>query len=198
MHRAPFHAGPLLDLAELGNVSGEMIEHLDAQIGVGDLAAPECNGRLDLVAFLQEPQRMIFLELVVVVVGIGTELDFLDLDFVLLLFRLVLAFFFLVGVLAVVDYFGDRRYGRRRNENEIKPHLLGPLDPDRRRQDFRDAIGEYNAALAGANEVVDVIFADPWGPPEWSTNKSLLVAAAAAPANRLSAAAFGYLYKAAH
>ena len=88
-----------------------------ANVGMGDLTAPKEDRRLDLVALLEEAHRMVLLELVIVLVGVRPEFDFLDLDPVLLLLRFVLLLLLQVGVLSVVDDLGDGGLGGWRHEH---------------------------------------------------------------------------------
>ena len=109
-----------LGLAHFGDVLDELSQELLGDLGVRDLAAAEEDGAFDFVALFEEAQRMVLLELVVVVVRVGTELDLFDLDAVLLLLGLVLLLLLEVGVLAVVDDLGDGGLRGRRDENEVE------------------------------------------------------------------------------
>ena len=88
-----------------------------ANVGVGDLTAAKEDRRFDLVALLEEAHRMVLLELVIVLVGVRPEFDFLDLDPMLLLLRFVLLLLLQVGVLPVVDDLGDGGLGGWRHEH---------------------------------------------------------------------------------
>ena len=77
-----------------------------------DFSPSELNHSLDAIPFLQESDGVFFLEVVVMIIRIGPELQFLHLDDVLLLFGLVLFLFLLVLPLAVIHRFGDGRFGR--------------------------------------------------------------------------------------
>ena len=84
-----------------------------------DLATAELNHRFHAVAFLQEADGVVLLELVVVVIRVGAELQLLDLDHVLLLLGVVLFLLQLVLVVAIVDGLGDRRDGCRGDQNKV-------------------------------------------------------------------------------
>src|SRR5262245_50273814 len=89
VHPVAVHLGTTLDVAVLADVGGEAAEEIEAELRLRHLAAAELDGRLDLVALFQEPHRVLQLRRVVVVVDVRTELDFLDLDRLLLLPRIV-------------------------------------------------------------------------------------------------------------
>jgi hypothetical protein len=57
---------------------------------VCDLASPELYHSLDAIALFQETDGVVFLELVIVVVGVGPELQLFDLNDVLLFLGLML------------------------------------------------------------------------------------------------------------
>src|SRR5215469_8519842 len=68
-------------------IAGEADEQFFAEIGVSDFAPAELNHRLNPVALLKKANGVILLEVVVVVVRVGAEFQFLHLHDVLLLFR---------------------------------------------------------------------------------------------------------------
>src|SRR5262245_49560182 len=88
---------------------------------MGDFAPAEMDGCFDLVAILKNSRRVILLEVVVVLIGAGAELDLLDGDEGL--FRLGLLGFLLLLVLpfAEVNDSTDWRRRRRRYFNEVEP-----------------------------------------------------------------------------
>ena len=93
---AALQPGQALDQAVGGQVVRKAHEQLLSQIHVGDLASAELNVGLDPVAFFQKADGMVLFELVIVIVGVGTELEFLHLDDVLLLLGVVLLLFLLI------------------------------------------------------------------------------------------------------
>ena len=95
----------------------------------------EEDRRLDLVAFLDEPLNVVLLERVIVLVDLGPELDFLDLDDVLMPLRFPGALLLLVLVLPVIHDPADRRDRRGRNLHEVEPFLPGDRQGLRRRHD---------------------------------------------------------------
>ena len=95
---------------------------------MGHLASPELHDDLDLVALLQEGDDVLLLEVVVVVVGLGPELDRLDLDLVRLLFRDPSLLAQLVLVLAVVHDSADRGTSGGRHFDQIQTAFHGKLE----------------------------------------------------------------------
>ena len=63
-----------LDAAMGGKVAGKAHEQFLAEIGVGDFAPAELDHGLHSIAFRQEADGVLHLEVVVVIVGVGTEL----------------------------------------------------------------------------------------------------------------------------
>src|SRR5258708_21204170 len=94
------------------------------------LAAAEAHGHLDLVAFLDEFEHAAHLDVVVVVVDAGAQLDLLDLDDLLLLARLVAALLLLVFELAEIEDLDHRRVGvggaLDATEARLKGTVAGP------------------------------------------------------------------------
>ena len=88
-------------------------------------AATEAQGDLDLVAFLEEALHGLHLDLVIVIVDAGTQLDFLDLDGLLLLARLGGLLLLEEAVFAVVEDLADGRGGVRRDLHEVEAGVLG-------------------------------------------------------------------------
>src|ERR1700688_1374486 len=84
-----FHARTRLDCAERRQVFGKTNQQLFSELRVSDLPAAELHHSLDAIALFQESHGVVLLEFVVVVVGIGPELQFFDLHDVLLLLSFV-------------------------------------------------------------------------------------------------------------
>src|SRR5262245_39100887 len=76
-HLAAFQARELLDLGADVHLFLDAVEHLDAEFLVHHLAAAEAERHLHLVAFLEEAGDGAHLDLEVVVVDAGPELDLL-------------------------------------------------------------------------------------------------------------------------
>ena len=70
-------------------IASHALEQPHAELLVRHLAAAEAQRDLGLVAFFEEADQVAQLDLVVALVGAGTELDFLDLDLLLLELGLV-------------------------------------------------------------------------------------------------------------
>ncbi len=77
-------------------------------IGVGDFAPAELYDGFDAIAFLQKADGVVLFEIVIVVVRIRPEFQFLDLYDVLLLARIVLLLLEIVLVVAEIDCLSDR------------------------------------------------------------------------------------------
>ena len=99
---------------------------------------------------------MILFEVVIVIIGVGAELQLLHLDDVLFTFRLVLFLFVLVLPLPVVHRFCDGWLSRGSNQDQIETHILGFANSLGSGQNFYGAIGKNGANFAGANRLIDV------------------------------------------
>ena len=124
-HLAAFQPGHGFDLARIANIGGDPVQQFQTQLLVRHFAATEAQGDLDLVALFQKLQDRAHLHVVIMGIGPGTELDFLDLDDVLLLARLGLALLRLVFVLAEIHDLADRRFGIGRDFDQIQTRLFG-------------------------------------------------------------------------
>src|SRR5580700_1406948 len=138
-HLPPLEAGVHLDLGDFFGVTLEAIEKPDAKLLVGHFAAAEPQRHLDLVAFLEEALHRAHLHLVVMIVDHWPELDFLDLDHLLLLAGFRLLLLFLVLELAEIQELADRRSGVGGDLDEVEARLLGE----------RQCLGNRNRAAIG-------------------------------------------------
>src|SRR6185436_9924010 len=112
--------------------------------------------RLHLVAVLEETLDVLLLELVIVFVDLRPELDLFDQDHFLVTLRLATALLFLVLVLPEIHDAADRRYGRRRNLDQVESLLLGDRQCLRRRHDAELLAGVIDDAdFADADSFVD-------------------------------------------
>src|SRR4029434_1782024 len=84
---------------DLGELLNQPLENAAADFRMRHFAATEENRRLHLVPVVEEALDMLLLELVVVLVYLGPELDFLDEDDLLVLFGLACPLLLLVLVL---------------------------------------------------------------------------------------------------
>ena len=69
-----------LRLAEFGHVRYDPLHELLPDVLMGDLASPKHQGNLDLVAVAQKFLDVLQLELVIVLIGLGTKLDLFNFD----------------------------------------------------------------------------------------------------------------------
>ena len=99
---------------------------------------------------------MILLELIVVIVGVGTEFQFLHLDHVLLSLGFVLLLLVLVLPLAVIHRLGDGRLGGGRDQDQIQAEFLRLANGRQRGQDLDGPVGKHRAHFTHANRLVYV------------------------------------------
>src|SRR5688572_7827545 len=109
MHLVAFLAGRGLGNRDVGQLIAQPLENAPPDLGMCHLAAAEENRGLHLVAVSEEALDVLLLELIVVLVDLGPEFDFFDVDDLLVLLRFARAFLFLVLVLAEIH---DPAHGR--------------------------------------------------------------------------------------
>ena len=100
---------------------------LTRDVWMRDLAAAETHGELHLVAGFEKLPCGACLEVQVVVVGLRSELDLLDLHHALLALGLALLLLLLVLELAIVEDLADRRASFRVDLHQIEPLLACPV-----------------------------------------------------------------------
>jgi len=137
----------------------EAEQQLFPEIGVGYLATAKLDDRFDAIAFLEESHGVIFLEFVVMVVGIGAKFKLLDLDHVLFLLGLVQLFLLLVLIVAIVDGLGDWRNRRRSDQNQIETHVLRLPQSSGGGHDLCFPVGEHRANFARPNGLIYIFSA---------------------------------------
>jgi len=120
-----FEASRLLDDRDVLQLRLDTAQDGLADLAMGDLAAAEHDRHARLVALGEELADGLGLEGVVVLLGLGPELHFLELDDRLLLLRLVRLLLGLVLELAVVHDLADRRLRHRRDLDQVEAELLG-------------------------------------------------------------------------
>src|SRR6185436_7071949 len=115
VHLIAFHPRHRLSKRHVAQLGDQPLQDAPADFRVRHLAPAEKDRRLDLVAVLEKALDVLLLELVVVLVALGPELDLLDLDHLLVLPGLARALLLLVLVLAEVHDPADRRVRSRRD-----------------------------------------------------------------------------------
>jgi len=119
-HAPPFHLCPDFDDRYILKLGDKSFKGLLPQFHMSDFPAAEDDGDLGLVPLFQEATNMLDLEGQVVVVGLGSELHFLNLDVDLFLLGFLQFFTLLVFELAEVHDTTDRRDRRWRNLHQVQ------------------------------------------------------------------------------
>src|SRR3954469_16291220 len=151
VHLVAFLPRHVLWRRHVRQVVDQPLEDAAPDLGMRHFTAAEEDRRLDLVAVREEALDVLLLELVVVLVDLGPELDFLDFDDLLVLLRRPRALLLLVLIAPEVHDPADRRDRRRGGLHEGEPLLPRNGQGLRRRHD-----PELRAVL-----VDDADFADP-------------------------------------
>jgi hypothetical protein len=94
---------------------------------MGHLAASEPDAGFDLIPVLEESEDVVFLEIEVVLIDAGPELNLFDDDDFLLFLRLVGLLFLLEQELPVIHQLADGRGGAGRNLDQIEVFFAGQL-----------------------------------------------------------------------
>jgi len=125
-HPLAFHLVVALDLGALPELGLDLGEDVAAEVDVGELAASELEGELDLVALLEELAGVVDLDLKVVVADLhGLHLDFFELTAANAGAGLVGFLLLLVAPLPVVHDLTDGRAGVGGDFDEVEPQLAG-------------------------------------------------------------------------
>jgi len=103
-----FHLGEVFDFAVLFGVFCHTLEQLAAEFLMSHFAATEAQGDLYLVAVFQKLEDVLHLHVIVVVIGVWTELDLFDLDCLLLFASLSFFLLSLVLEFAIVHDLANR------------------------------------------------------------------------------------------
>jgi len=131
-HLAAFHLGHAFDLADILDVFGYPFQQFAAQIDMRHLAAPKPQADFHLVTIGQKLEHVAHFHVIVMGVRIGAELDFFDLDDLLLFTGFGLALLLFVFELAEIHDLAHRRIGVGRNLDQIQTGIIGHLHSTRR------------------------------------------------------------------
>src|SRR5512138_3458682 len=126
-----------------------------------DLAASKLNHRLYPIPLIEESDRVVLFEGIIVIIGVGPEFKLLHLNDMLLLLSLVLLLLLFVLPLAVIHGLGYRRFRSRGDQNQIKSQFLGLANSRGGGHDFHRPVREDGSYLPSADCFVD-IFSDSW------------------------------------
>src|SRR5579872_703475 len=149
------HARVKLDVGLRLDIAEQAREQLHSDLFVGDLASAELHDGLDFVAIAQEPQHIVLLELVIVLVGVGPKFHFFDDDVLLVLARLPGLLLHLILVFAEVHDSANRRLRSGGNLDEIEAFLTGDRQGFLRGQDAQLlAVFVDHANFTGADALV--------------------------------------------
>ena len=150
-----FHARHELDQASVADIKNEAVDDLVAEIAMRHLAAFESQRRLNLVAFSEEPDCLVLLGLVVVLINRHRELDLFDDDDLLFLACGAVALVLLVKELAIVLDLADGGHGVGGDLYQVERAFPGHLEGVKRGHDAElFAIFVDDANLAGADAFV--------------------------------------------
>ncbi len=113
-----FHFGDLVEIL------ADFVEQILSELRVRHLAASKSECHLDLVAIGEKPLHIAHLDLIIVGIDVWAHLDFFDPERLLLFARLIGLLADAVFIFAIIKQFAYRRFGFRRNFNEIKASRL--------------------------------------------------------------------------
>jgi len=130
-------------------------KQFDAEIRVSDFTAAELNYSLHTITFLKEANRVVLLEVVIVIVGARAEFQLLHLHDVLPLPGIVRLLLQLILVVLVVDNFRHRRHRSGGDHDEIQAEFLGSPKSSGHRHNFRTSVRKYDANLARPHNLED-------------------------------------------
>ena len=114
-----FHAGRDFNFSDIIEVMRQLFQDAGAQFSMRHFASAEPDCGFNFIALLQPLAGVLHAIAVVMFVGAGTKLNFLDRDDDLLFLSLVCLLFSFILKLSEVDYFADWRVGVGRNLHEV-------------------------------------------------------------------------------
>jgi len=118
-HLPAFELGHVLHQRDILQLVAHALQQTQADVLVGDLTATEPQRHLALVTVFQKTPQVAHLDLVVALISTGTELDFLDVDDVLLGLGFRSLLLLLVLELAVVHQPANGWHGGSRDLHQI-------------------------------------------------------------------------------
>jgi hypothetical protein len=127
-HGPALHPRWLFDRAMRTELIGQLIEERLAQIRVGHLAAAKEDGQLDLVSGIEELRGLPTFGFEVMVIDLGPDADFFQLDDVLVAAGLALFAALLVSKLTVVHEPADGRHRVGRYLDQVESPLARHLE----------------------------------------------------------------------
>src|SRR5947209_3546453 len=127
MQRVAFHARTKLNERLVAQFSDQAVEYFASEIRVRHLASTEEDGGLNFVAVGQKPNHVVLLEVVVVLVHIDTELDFLENEGLLVRLGCTVRLFLLVHPLTEFLDLAAGRIRRGTSRDEIERAFPGDL-----------------------------------------------------------------------
>ena len=124
-HLTTFHFGHVFHLRVVFEISGHTLQQLAPQLQVGHFPTAEPQRYFDLIAFFEKLSDRAHLDIIVMRVRVGTELDLFDLDDFLLFPGLRLALLLFIFELAKIHDLTDRWVGIGRYFNQIEASFIG-------------------------------------------------------------------------
>jgi hypothetical protein len=135
VQRVAFLPRPKLNDAAVADIFDQALQNSASQTGPRHLASAKKDRGLDLVAFIQKTQHVVFLGLVVVIVHVDAELHFFYRDRLLMLLGLALFLFLLVQEFPVIHNAANRGLRGGGNLDQVQILFAGHLERFKRRHD---------------------------------------------------------------
>ena len=128
LERAAFGASFLFHFANVLEVFNKAVKDVGSAVLMDNFTSPEEDGYFYLIAILKETPCMTQFGFVIMVIRLGADLDFLDLDNSLTLFSFLLFLLRLVFEFAVVHNSANRRHSSSRHFHQVIAMFLGGGD----------------------------------------------------------------------
>ncbi len=156
MQRRAFHARHEFNDADVAHVLDQAIDDVVTEVAMCHLAALETERRLDLVAFTEEADCLVFLGLIIMLIDGDRKFHFLHDDDFLLLARGAIALVLFVQELSIVLNTADRRNSVGRNFYQVKATLTSDFQCLERLQNAQlVALVVNDADFTGTDLIVD-------------------------------------------
>lgn len=127
-HSPAFHIRLRLNFTDITQFLSQVMQQFFAFFGIKHISSPKLDGSFNFISILQKFPGMTCFEFKVMVIGVRTETQLLNLNRMLLFLGFFFFLLFFVHKLTEVDHLANRRPGFWCNFYQIQPIGLGNLN----------------------------------------------------------------------
>ena len=122
-HALAFEGCLRFNLGNIVKIFGETLKQFFSPVAVNDVPTAKLNGCLDLVAACEELPRVLYLEIIIVIICMRTEAQLLKCNGMLFFLGFLLFFPLFVEKFLVIKDTADRRIRFGRDFHKVKPQI---------------------------------------------------------------------------